>query len=80
MFGDRDAAIYIYLILKIGQNVYLCHQWYNEIWKPAHNEWGISSVIIRHDISQDKAIMFFWDKKNRPYILPCGVASALYEK
>lgn len=80
MFGGRDAAIYIYQVLKIGQTMYLCHQWYNEVWKPAHNEWGMSSVIIKYDSPQDRAIMFFWDKKKKPYVLSCGVASALYEK
>ena len=33
MFGGRDAAIYTYQVLKIGQTMYLCHQWYNELWK-----------------------------------------------
>lgn len=80
MFGGRDAAIYIYQVLKIGQTMYLCHQWYNELWEPAHNEWGISSVIIKHNSLQDRAIMFFWDKEKKSYALPCGVASALYEK
>lgn len=63
MFGGRDAAIYTYQVLKIGQTMYLCHQWYNELWKPVHNEWGISSVIIKHDSFQDRAIMFFLDKE-----------------
>ena len=80
MFGGRDAAIYTYQILKIGQTMYLCHQWYNELWEPAHNEWGISSVIIKHDSPQNKAIMFFLDKEKKSYVLPCGVSSALYEK
>jgi len=80
MFGGRDAAIYIYQVLKIGQTMYLCHQWYNELWEPVHNEWGVSSVIIRHGFQQDKAIMFFWDKEKKPDALPCGVASALYKK
>lgn len=80
MFGGRDAAIYIYQVLKIGQTMYLCHQWYNELWEPAHNEWGISSVIIKHNSLQDRAIMFFLDKEKKSYALPCGVASALYEK
>lgn len=80
MFGGRDAAIYTYQVLKIGQTMYLCHQWYNELWKPVHNEWGISSVIIKHDSFQDRAIMFFLDKEKKSYVLPCGVASALYEK
>lgn len=65
MFGGRDAAIYTYQILKIGQTMYLCHQWYNELWEPAHNEWGISSVIIKHDSPQNKAIMFFLDKEKK---------------
>lgn len=80
MFGDRDAAIYVYQVLKIGQTMYLCHQWYNESWKPAHNEWGMSSVIIKYDPSQNRAIMFFWNEDGKPYFLPCGVASVLYKK
>lgn len=65
MFGGRDAAIYTYQVLKIGQTMYLCHQWYNELWKPVHNEWGISSVIIKHNSFQDRAIMFFLDKEKK---------------
>lgn len=80
MDGDRDAAIYICQVLKIGRTMYLSHQWYDESWKPAHNEWGISSVIIKHDFPQNKAVMFFWDKEGKPYFLSCGVASAVYEK
>lgn len=80
MFGGRDAAIYIYQVLKIGQTMYLCHQWYNESWKPAHNEWGMSSVIIKHDSPQNRAVMFFLNEERKPYFLPCGVASILYEK
>ena len=59
MFGSRDAAIYTYQVLKIGQTMYLCHQWYNELWIPC----GVASAL--YEKKNQKIVLTFFDRKNQ---------------
>lgn len=80
MSGGRDAAIYIYQMLKIGQTMYLCHSWRNECWQAVNSEWEVASIIITYACSPNTATMFFQDQEGVPCALPCGVARILYQK
>ncbi|MCD8061902.1 MAG: hypothetical protein LUE13_06125, partial [Akkermansiaceae bacterium] len=80
MGGDRDAAIYTYQLLKVGQVIYLVHSWWNELWQLADNDWQVATIIIQYSCSQNTAIMFFKDKKGIACELPCGVAHILYKR